>query len=259
MVAAAVIGSAVVGAAGSAVAGSEAAGATRDASNAAISQQQSALAQQAQLSAPYRALGESAIPQLQSLLGIGTPGKGGQPSAADVQKQLALDPGYQFLQQQGTQNTLNAASAQGMNLSGNTLEALSKFNQGLANTTYEEQIQNLQNAVGIGQGAAAGQAANVGTAAGNISSTLVNQGNTLAGIDANTAAGITKSIGNAANQYTTYNTLQGLNNPAGAPVGASAPAVGYGPPSTGATTNWGIGDNTNFENPAFSETAYALG
>lgn len=255
MVAAAVIGSAVVGAAGSAVAGSEAAGATRDASNAAIQQQQSALSQQAQLSAPYRALGESAIPQLQSLLGIGTPGRNGQPTSESALNALKNDPAYQFLQQEGTKNTLNAANAQGMSLSGNTLEALSRFNAGLADTTYQQQVGDLENVVNTGQGAAAGQAANIGNAASNISNSLISQGNNLAGIDANTIAGITKSIGNASNQYTTLNTLKGLGsgNPA-AP--ASTPAYDYGPPSRGVTTDFGLGDTTNFEDPAFSGSYY---
>jgi hypothetical protein len=204
MVAAAVVGGAVIGAAGSAYAGSQAASATQNATNASISAQQQALAQQAQMSAPYRALGESAIPQLQSLLGLG----GKDPTAA-----LRATPGYQFEQQQGTRGTLNAASSMGMALSGNTLEGLSQFNQGLADTTYQQAVGNAENVVGLGQAAAAGQAANIGNAANNISGALINQGNNIAGIDANEIAGITKSIGNAGNQYVMANTLAGLGNP----------------------------------------------
>lgn len=139
---------------------------------------------------------------------------GGQPAqATSPLDALRSMPGYQFQQQQGTQNTINAASAQGMSLSGNTLKGLSEFNQGLADTTYQQEVGDLQNVVSTGQAAAAGQAANVGNAAANIGNTLVNQGNTLAGIDANVAAGISKSVGNASNQYVTNQTLQGLNNP----------------------------------------------
>ncbi len=277
MVAAAVVGAAVVGAAGSAIAGSEAAGATKDASNAAISQQQAALQQQSQLSAPYRGFGESAIPTLQSLLGISTPsaapgrpqgydpssgatikpgggigqaipgnsaggafagmlssgnvgapsqgmgpiggsglpvGAGGTagtaPGAADPTATLRNMPGYQFAREQGLTAATNRASAMGMGLSGNTLEALTSYGTGLADQTYQQEVGNLENAVGVGQAAAAGQAANIGNAASNIGNTLMNQGNTLAGIDANTAAGITKSIGNAANNY---QTLSGLSDP----------------------------------------------
>lgn len=224
MVAAVAIGAAAVGAAGSAVAGSEAAGATKSASNAAITQQQQALQQQSQLSQPYRDLGQSAIPQLQTLLGIGPPGQSGQAAIDAQMAAVSNTPGYQFAQQQGTQNTVNAASAQGMSLSGNTLEGLSKFNQGLASETYQQDVQDLQSTVGMGQAAAAGQASNVGAAASNIGNTLINQGNTLAGIDANTAAGITKSIGNASNQYMTDQTLKGLQNPAGAYQSPGVPA-----------------------------------
>ncbi len=204
MVAAAVVGAAAIGAAGTAVAGSEAAGATKDATNAAISQQQAALNQQAELSKPYRALGESAIPTLQGLLGM---------NGQDPTKALQATPGYQFAKNEGLQATVNQASAMGMGLSGNTLQGLDRFATGLADQTYQQSVANQMGLVDIGQAAAAGQAANVGAASNNISNAMINQGNTLAGIDANTVAGITKSIGNGANQYMMYQTLQGLNNP----------------------------------------------
>lgn len=218
---------AAVGAAATVYASDQAAGATKDASNAAVSQQQAALKQQGELSAPYRGLGESAIPQLQTLLGIGKPGQSPQATSDAQLAALRNTPGYQFQQQQGTQNTINSASAMGMGLSGNTLEGLSKFNQGLADTTYQQTVGNLENAVNTGQAAAAGQAANVGNAAANTGNILMNQGNTMAGIRANEAAGITKSIGNASNQY---QTLQGLQNPGGGPnLGVGINGMGADP------------------------------
>lgn len=324
MVAAAVIGT-VVSAAATAYAGSEASKATRDASNAAISEQQRALNQQAQLSAPYRQLGESAIPTLQSLLGIAPPAPptsgavpiGAAPQAGggaytiggagQIQPQVAAPggvaaaggtpvgnvptptglgapvgavqtatgpvsvgpsidprlaalqstPGYQFAKEQGTQGAVNAATAQGLSLSGNTLEALSKFNAGLAEGTYQQTIGNLENVVGVGQAAAAGQAANIGNAASNISNTLYNQGQTQAGIDVNTIAGINKAIGSGINQATEAQTLAGLKNPRGpavTPDPTASPNYSYGPGSVGTTTNFedpgfGIGTTTNFEGP----------
>lgn len=228
MVAAAVIGSAVVGAAGSAIAGSEAASATTAASNASIAEQNQALNQQATLSAPYRALGKGAIPQLQALLGIG-----GDSSSA--LKALQQTPGYQFSLDQGTRATKNAAASSGMLLSGNTLEGLDQFSQGLAQNTYQQSVGNLENVVGMGQAAAAGQAANIGNAAGNISNTLTNQGNTLAGIDANTIAGITKAAGGATDQYITLQTLNALNDPysgfgSGANANGALAGAGFGGP-----------------------------
>ena len=194
----------VAAAAGTAYAGHEAAGATRDASNAAVAEQQSALQQQAELSAPYRAVGQDAIGQYEALLGTG-PGS----NAQTIQQALANTPGYQFTQQQGQQGILNAASASG-GVSGNTLTALDRYNTDLADQTYQNALHNAQGAVGMGQAAAAGQAQNVGQAASNISSTLVNQGNNIANIDIGTAAGISKAIGGTANNVIEIGALQAL-------------------------------------------------
>lgn len=229
-VAAVVGGAALVGAAATVYSANSAKSATRDASNAAIAQQQAALEQQSQMSAPYRALGESAIPQLQTLLGIGKPGESPQATTDAQLAALRNTPGYKFQQEQGTQNTVNAASAMGLSLSGNTLEGLSKFNQGLADTTFQQAVGNYENVVGLGQASAAGQAANIGNAAANTGNILMNQGNTLAGINANEAAGITKSIGNASNQY---QTLAGLSDPGGG-------------------VNFGVGINGRGADPAFN-------
>ena len=124
-----------------------------------------------------------------------------------------------------------------MSLSGNTLEGLSQFNAGLADQTYQQAVGNAENVVNTGQAAAAGQAANVGNAASNISNAEINQGNTLAGIDANEIAGITKATGNAANQYVAQNTLQGLNSGGGGvPSGWSTDPSAYGYATSPAVT-----------------------
>ena len=152
---------------------------------------------------------------------------------ADQRQQfLQNTPGYQFALQQGVQNTTNAASAAGLLNSGNTLQGLARFTTGLADQTYQQQIGNYLNLAQVGQAAAAGQAANVGNAAANIGNTLVNQGNTMAGIDVNTAAGITKSIGNAANQY---QTLQGLDTAGAGSAGPTDPLYGGGAVAGGFT------------------------
>lgn len=223
------LGVGAAGVAATAYSAHEAAGATRDATNAAINQQNTALDKQSSLSAPYRALGESAIPTLQGLLGI----NGGDPT-----KTLQNTPGYQFAKDQGLTSTVNQASAMGLGLSGNTLEGLDKFSTGLASQTYQNQVGNFENVAGMGQAAAAGQAANIGNAAANNSNLIMNQGNTMAGIDANLAAGITKSVGAGANQYMMQNTLKGLQSPGGGSYVDPSPNP-YGPGGTGDTTYWG--------------------
>lgn len=355
-----VIAAAGIAAVGTVAAGAEAASATSNAAASAansqqntlnfdqqqlqaqIGMQQQALQQQMNLSAPYRSLGQSAIPQLEGALGMnpqgvsnatpqlsggvggpgqqqqanyqppgatnpggmqniqgviggytgllnqltnatglgnavgpnGQPGGGatnGVPNSQAMQTALQNSPGYQFQLSQGNQNVNNQAAASGMQLSGNTLQSLNQFGQGLANTTYQQYLGNvgnslnayqgyvgdyqnylgnLMNTVGVGQAAAAGSAANIGNSAAmagqasqnatgtlanansNLGNIAVNQGNTLAGIEANTTAGLTKAAMNGYNQSTTNNTLNALNNPNGGDLYQGA----YSPQGGGAGT-----------------------
>lgn len=229
MVAAAIVGTGIAGVVGSGIAGHEAAGATQNATSASIAEQNSALSQQASLSAPYRGVGSDAIGTYEGLLGIG---KGGAQNPATMDATLSQMPGYQFALDQGQKGVLNAASLGG-GVGGNTLQALDTFNQGLASTTYRQNLGDVQQAVGLGQAAAAGQAQNVGQAAGNISSSLINQGQTTAGIDANTVAGITKSLGNASDQYAESQTLAALGKQSGGLYSGGGTTTG----SDGYTTN----------------------
>jgi hypothetical protein len=208
---------AAVGAGATIYAANSASRATNRASNAAIQQQQQALAQQERLAAPYTALGQQAMPAYMSLLGISPDGTQVDPKLA--QETLRNLPGYQFAQQEGQRGTLQAAGAMGMGLSGNTLAALDRYNTGLADQTYQDELRNLLAPVQLGQAAAAGQAANVGNAASNIGNIQQQQGVNLANIGINRAAGITNAIGQGVNQYVTQNTLQNLQ---GTPAGIQA-------------------------------------
>lgn len=200
-------------------AGSQADKTTSSNTNKAISAQQTAQQQQQALNAPYAAIGTGtpggasgggttgAITQYQNLLGLGPQG------AAGEQATLAGTPGYQFAKSEGLGAATNAATASGMSLSGNTLRGLDAYSTGLADSTYQQAVGNAQNAVTIGQNAAAGTGSGILQTGANIGSDLVNEGNTLAGIDANTIAGVTKAASSGLNNYTTQRTLAGLNNP----------------------------------------------
>lgn len=228
MVAAAVIGAAAIGAVATTAASSSAAGATTKATNASIAAQQSAQQQQQALNAPYAAIGTGtpgtpgnnatpggggqpgttgAIAQYQNLLGLGPQGTAG------IEASLAATPGYQFAKDQGIQATTNAATLTNPGgISGNTLEALDKFGTGLADSTYQQAVGNAQNAVTIGQNAAAGTGSGILQTGANIGNALTNQGNTIAGIDANEAAGLAKTASGAASNYATLSTLNNLNS-----------------------------------------------
>lgn len=239
-----IITASVIGAAGSIIGGEMAAGATEDAANAQLAAQQAALAQQEALNRPYREFGEQYIPQynqmmqgagaqgltarnqMMNLLGISPSGRLMNPQT--LTNFLRRTPGYQFAQQQGQSATANQAAAMGMGLSGNTLAALSKFNQGLADQTYQQQLANYSGAyqqllgnalapINIGQAAAANQAANVGQTGANISNIYGAQGQNAANIAAGTIGGVTGALSGGIQDYLTMNTLRGLTGGAGAP------------------------------------------
>jgi hypothetical protein len=234
-VATAIGAAAVVGAGASIYAANKGASATRSASNAAISEQQAGLKQQAELSQPYRDLGTSNIQTYQDLL----TGGGGPNAGANIEKTLQNTPGYKATLDTGIESAKRASAAGGLNLSGNQLAGVEQFGGQLADSTYSQRLSELLQPIQLGQAAAAGQAANVGTAAANIGQIGINQGNTNAAISANEVAGITKAASGGVNQYLTYNTLQGLNNPGGGGNPTYNPGYGNIDPSSPAVT--GIG------------------
>jgi hypothetical protein len=94
---------------------------------------------------PYITAGNSVLPTLQSLL---TPG-------ASQTATLSKLPGLQFQQQYGDLTTTNQLAAQGLGGSGGPLGmALSNYNQGLASTSYNNYVSQLQGFAGMGSQAA---------------------------------------------------------------------------------------------------------
>ena len=201
---------AAVSATGSIIGGSMAADATEEAAQKQVEAQQEALAQQERLTAPYRGLGESAIPSYQALLGIGPQGQ--RLSPQQITQQLTQMPGYQFQLSQGLDATKRQAAAMGLGLSGNTLQALNKYGQGLASTSYQTQLENLLNPIKVGQASASNQAAAAGQTGANLSNIYGAQGQNQANIALGTVQGVTNAIGGAANNLVTLNTLQGLTD-----------------------------------------------
>ena len=201
---------AAVSATGSIIGGSMAADATEEAAQKQVEAQQEALAQQERLTAPYRGLGESAIPSYQALLGIGPQGQ--RLSPQQITQQLTQMPGYQFQLSQGLDATKRQAAAMGLGLSGNTLQALNKYGQGLASTSYQTQLENLLNPIKVGQASASNQAAAASQTGANLSNIYGAQGQNQANIALGTVQGVTNAIGGAANNLVTLNTLQGLTD-----------------------------------------------
>lgn len=201
---------AIIGAGASLAGGSMAAGATEDAATMQAQTQREALAQQERLTQPYRGLAESAIPAYQSLLGIGP--KGQRLSPQQISQQLTQMPGYQFQLNQGLDATKRQAAAMGLGLSGNTLQALDKYSQGLASTSYQTQLENLLSPIKIGEAAATNQAANVGQVGTNLANIYGAQGQNQAAAALGMTGGVANAIGGGLNNYMTQNTLRGLTD-----------------------------------------------
>lgn len=231
------------GSIGSALIGSNA---SQNASNQQVAMQQQALAQQKALYnqglstatgalQPFVNAGQSVLPTLQGLI---TPGP-------NQNALLSQTPGFQFAQQYGTMAATNALAAKSGASAGPLAAAISQYNTGLAQNTWQSTVQALQGYAGIGANAAG----TLGTAALGAG---VNEGNsqasTLTGIGNSQAAG---TLGSA-NALTS-----GVNGVAGAGGNALNSAAIYSYLQNGGAGGSGLYSNPSYGGGnAFSGDAY---
>lgn len=135
---------------------------------------------------PYMNEGTKALPMLNNLLGLGPAGAKGELSA------LQATPGYQFALTQGLQATQNGFAAQGLGSSGAAMKGAANYAEGLASTTYQQQLGNYMNLAGLGANAAAG-VSQAGMQTGT------NIGNAMMGAAAAQAGGLTGAAGSLSN------------------------------------------------------------
>ncbi|EJN10473.1 hypothetical protein PMI42_06249 [Bradyrhizobium sp. YR681] len=128
------------------------------------------------------------VDQLKNLLGLN-----GQQGTDAAMKSLQATPGYQFQLQQGNNSINAAAAANGTLASGKQLIDLSNYNQGLAGTTYQNAVNNLQPFLSSSNSNAAGIA---GTYTG-LGNATAGQYNSLANLDYTAATGIGNANANA--------------------------------------------------------------
>ena len=207
------------------------------ASQAQVAMQQQALAQQQALYSqglgtakdalnPFIQGGQSVLPTLQGLI---TPG----PNQTAL---LSQTPGFQFRSEYGTMAATNALASRGLGASAGPLAtAVSQYNQGLAQDTWQSVVQALQGYAGMGEQAGA----TLGSAALNGSIQQgQNVGNTLTGIGQSQAQGILGSanalasgVGGITNSLSTAALLSGAGGGGGlyGNIGGM-PATGAGAP-----------------------------
>lgn len=231
-----------VGAAGSVasavIGGNAAQSAAQTQATAAQQAEQQQLAEFNQTQAnvqPYITAGTGALSEAQNLLGLTGPGgtaPAGGPNTAAIQATLAATPGYQFTLQQGEEATQNGYAAQGLGSSGAALKGAATFATGLADQTYEQQLNNYLGLAGTGANAAlalGGQGVQATNIAGNYGTS--GAASTAAGT-VGSANALTSGITGVGNNISSAALLTSLNsagifgNPSSNPLVINAPAAG---------------------------------
>lgn len=227
--AAASIGSTISGAINSDAA-STASGQQTAAEQQALNQEQGYYNVAAQNLSPYQATGANANNQLATLTGTNP---GGNPLTAPLtaqfqptMAQLENTPGFQFSLNQGLKAAQNNLTAQGLGGSGQAVAGAANYAQGLASTTYNQQLQNYmaQNAQTYNMlNGLNSQGLNASTSLGNIGAGISSQqantntqiGNAQAAGTLGSASAISSGISgvtNAATNYANTNALYSLLN-----------------------------------------------
>ena len=231
----ATVGAAVVGAGASIIGGNKQAKAAKDAAKeqskatkATIAAQERALERQIGLQEPFRQTGVNALADYTTASQY-TPF--GMP-------QFEADPGYSFRMSEGLKALERSAASRGILQSGQTLKDITRFGQDAASQEYQNafqrylterqaRLQPLEYRIGLGQAAASGQAANVGSTATNVGGLMTSLGDirsagTMARSNAynNMLGDISGLATDAASAYGQYkaaqpyqNYLSAINNP----------------------------------------------
>ena len=160
------------------------------------------------------------VQQLGNVLGLNG-ARGGE----TAQQALQATPGYAFQQNAGTAAVNAGAAANGTLNSGNQALALQKQGQGLADTTYQNYVNNLLPYLGLAQNSASG-IAGVDTGLGNA---VAGQDNARAGLDYSSATGVGNANANAAlapltadaNIFNAIGSLGKMGTPGGGTVGGN--------------------------------------
>jgi hypothetical protein len=214
------------------ISGTAATGAAKTQANAADAASQAQLGMYAQTAnnvAPWLDAGQSSLKDL--MTGIQPGGQFAQtPYTPFTDAQFKQDPGEQFQLQQGQNAIMNGMSKSG-GPNSNNMKGLMSFSQGLANTDYQQALnnyvsqfqlanqtkqQNFANEAGIssgglGAGLQQGQiSANVGQSVG---SNMIGAGNAQAAGQVGVANAVTGGLSSAYNQYVQQQFLQAMQQP----------------------------------------------
>lgn len=138
----------------------------------------------------------------------GSGGPLGDGTTSGMEQFLAQTPGYQFQLQQGTQGVTNALAARGLGgLSGSLGKGLAKYITGLADSTYQQQLNNYLGLVS-GGASAANQTGGYGTTTGgNVAQTITGAGAATASGYVGGANAVSGAVNGGVNGYLTSKYL----------------------------------------------------
>ena len=198
-----------VAAAGTAAAGiygaNKAADAQKKAAKKAAKAQENALAVQTELAKPYVEAGKTALAEYEKLA----------PYQDFGMAQFEADPGYQFRMSEGMKALERSAAARGLLQSGGTLKGTMQYGQNLASAEYENafsryltqreaRLDPYRYLTGVGQPAAAGQAANVGSTGAALADIAAQRGNVQAAQYMGAANALGSALGSVGQGIGTY-------------------------------------------------------
>lgn len=200
-VAIAIGAAAAIGGATTIIAGNKAAKAQKDAASASIAEQQRQYDQTRADQAPWRTAGAGALSKLSGLYGVDT-GNGATKVPNDqLYDEFRATPGYQFQMGEGLKAVDRGAAARGLLGSGAAVKGEQRFGAGLADSTYNQYVNQLQSLAGVGQTATQATSQAGQNAANNISNAYTNAGNARASSYANTGSAINGTLNNLASVY----------------------------------------------------------
>lgn len=223
----ATVGAAVVGAGASIIGGKQSSDAAKDAAKqqrkatqATIKAQEKALERQIGLQEPFRQTGVNALADY---------GTASQYTPFGME-QFEADPGYSFRMSEGLKALERSAASRGILQSGQTLKDITRFGQDAASQEYQnafqryllerqQKLQPLEYRIGLGQAAASGQAANVGSTATNVGGLMTSLGDIRSAGTIGQSNAYNNMLGNlssvatqGANAYGQYQAAQPYQN-----------------------------------------------
>ncbi len=146
-------------------------------------------------SLPWLVAGQAALAQYGGELGLTKTNADGTP----FQSQFQETPGYQYDVSQAEKGVNNNLSALGLKGSGAALKALTKTRMGLADATYNNYLNRLQSAAGMGQTQANTDATMGANNAVNSGNLLQSASNARASGYIGSSNALSNTLGNVAN------------------------------------------------------------